>query len=108
MKDTTWAEFLFHDIDKMYDPRTIKAATTRTLYWVNTNRTKQGRKPLARLPRGVRYSIRENPVALGLGHADVGLAAVARDGKTELWFLPNAVIRFLQLFHDGYLPDLES
>ena len=84
-----------------------RTACTKTLKWINARRTANGQKPIRRLPKGIRHDMRKNPVALGITSCNAGIAAIQRDGQTDIWFLPSPVITFLQLFHDGLLPDLE-
>lgn len=79
-----------------------------SLGWVNQQRSKRGLRPLASLRPGERYSMRNNPIARALEVANVGIASVQYDEETDICVLPAPVIRFLQLFHDGYLPDLEA
>ena len=108
MNDMTQIEVSFLSITPIYNHNVAIQAERLTLSWVNARRATASRPRLSKLPRGVRYSIRHNPVARALGKCNVGLAALTRDGETDMWVIPDYAIRFLQLFHDGYLPDFEK
>ena len=79
-----------------------------SLRWVNRRRDERDATPLKSLRKGERYTIRDNPIARSLENANVGIASLQYDEETDIYILPACVIQFLQLFHDGSLPDLES
>ncbi len=77
-----------------------------TLRFVNRYRTRTGREPLERLPKGKRRWNRECPIAMATGEVATRGWLVPKGQASILY--PDLVARFVVLFDEGKLPDLEA